>query len=941
MRLKAAGSFLGAALALIVGGASASADWTTYHFDGAHTGYDPSPPAVSSFSSSWSTTVDGLVMAEPLYFNGLVYAVTMHDQLYALNPSDGSIAWSYHIDNPFPASSIPSCDSVPGDAVGIMSTPVIDPSAGVMYMVGMTSLGFYHLWAVNLSTHSLVYPPVSVDPMPDPFSGYSQTQQNLYQNQRGALALNSTGTLFIPYGGRDGDCGQYHGYVIAVHASDGSALNTWHTNFNYREAGIWAPGGVALDASGNAIVATGNGSQCSLPYDDGEQVLKLSPSLVQLTSWAPSNWASLNCSDTDIGSTAPSPVGNGLVFQSGKNGVGYLINSSNMGGIGGEVYQHQVCNTLSFGANAYANGVIFVPCQDGVHALNLGTNSFTAAWNYTGITAGPPIVAAGAVWVINTSGSTLDALSPNTGALIGSQSLAGGVGHFVTPSEGGGNIYVPGDGYIQAFGIGQWKASYNMSSAPTTWATGQTQTFPVTVTNTGNITWPSTGYTAVELDLHFATSAGGSANQTNWLTSQAFPLAADVLAGASATVNVTVTAPSNTGSLVLEAEMIKEHQFWFNQWQSVNVTVNNASWSASYNMSSAPTSWVAGQSQTFPVTVTNTGTATWPSTGYTEVDLDLHFTTVSGGSSQQSHWLTSQAFALPGDVAPSASATVNVTVTPPSSGGSMILEAEMIKEHQFWFTQFAPVNVTVSGPTWIASYNMSSAPTSWVAGQSQTFPVTVTNIGNQTWPSTGYNAVDFDLHFTTVSGGSAQQSHWLNSQAFSLPATLAPSASVTLNVTFAPPATANGGMFLEAEMIKEHQFWFAQSSAVSVMVAAPIWSATYNLSSAPTIWTAGQSKTFSVTVTNNGNQTWPATGYTEVDLDFHFTTMVGGSAQQSHWLTSQALSIPSNLAPGASATFNVTITAPSTKGSMFLEAQMIKEHQFWFTQVSSVAVTVN
>ena len=146
------------------------------------------------------------------------------------------------------------------------------------------------------------------------------------------------------------------------------------------------------------------------------------------------------------------------------------------------------------------------------------TNSFTAAWNYTGITAGPPIVAAGAVWVINTSGSTLDALSPNTGALIGSQSLAGGVGHFVTPSEGGGNIYVPGDGYIQAFGIGQWKASYNMSSAPTTWATGQTQTFPVTVTNTGNITWPSTGYTAVELDLHFATSAGGSANQTNWLT---------------------------------------------------------------------------------------------------------------------------------------------------------------------------------------------------------------------------------------------------------------------------------------------------------------------------------------------------------------------------------------------------------------------------------------
>jgi hypothetical protein len=364
-------------------------------------------------------------------------------------------------------------------------------------------------------------------------------------------------------------------------------------------------------------------------------------------------------------------------------------------------------------------------------------------------------------------------------------------------------------------------------------------------------------------------------------------------------------------------------------------------WSASYDMSGAPTTWGAGQTLTFPVKVTNTGNQPWPSTGYTEVDLDLHFTTVSGGSPQQSHWLTSQAFAIGADVAPNGSASVSVTITAPSGGGSLILEAEMIKEHQFWFTQTSAVNVTVSGPTWIASYDMSKAPTSWVAGQSQTFPVTVTNTGNQTWPSTGYNAVDFDLHFTTVSGGSAQQSHWLNSQAFSLPANLAPSASVTLNVTFAPPATANGTMFLEAEMIKEHEFWFAQSSAVSVTLAAPIWSATYNLGSVPTSWTAGQSKTFSVTVTNTGNQTWPSTGYTGVDIDFHFTTVTGGSARQSNWLTSQALSIPGNLAPGTSATFMVTITAPASRGSMFLEAEMIKEHQFWFQSVASVPVTVS
>src|SRR5437870_12768224 len=39
-----------------------------------------------------------------------------------------------------------------------------------------------------------------------------------------------------------------------------------------------------------------------------------------------------------------------------------------------------------------------------------------------------------------------------------------------------------------------------------------------------------------------------------------------------------------------------------------------------------------------------------PSTGSNEVDLDLHFTTVAGGSAQQAHWLNSTAFALPATV---------------------------------------------------------------------------------------------------------------------------------------------------------------------------------------------------------------------------------------------------------------------------------------------------
>jgi hypothetical protein len=54
-----------------------------------------------------------------------------------------------------------------------------------------------------------------------------------------------------------------------------------------------------------------------------------------------------------------------------------------------------------------------------------------------------------------------------------------------------------------------------------------------------------------------------------------------------------------------------------------------------------------------------------------------------------------------------------------------------------------------------------------------------------------------------------------------------------------------------------------------------------------------------------------------------------------------AFALPHDLLAGQSVTFNVTLTAPSTAGSMFLEAEMIKEHAFWFPQVSSVAVVIS
>jgi len=362
-------------------------------------------------------------------------------------------------------------------------------------------------------------------------------------------------------------------------------------------------------------------------------------------------------------------------------------------------------------------------------------------------------------------------------------------------------------------------------------------------------------------------------------------------------------------------------------------------WKASFDMSKVPTSWVAGQSQTFPVTLTNAGGATWPSGGHTRVDLDLHFATVAGGSAKAAYWLNSRTFPLPADVPAGASVTLTVTVTAPSRTGPLVLEAEMIKEHQFWFKHWAPVKTAVAAAVWSASFDMSQAPTGWTLLHSQAFPVTVTNRGNTTWPSSGYHRVDLDLHFTSRTGGSAKHAYWTTSQVYSLPGDLAPGASVAVTVTVkAPPSF--GSMYLEAEMVKEHQFWFKQYRAIDVIAAPAGWSATYNITHIPTTWVVGKPQTFSVSLTNNGTLAWPATGYTEVDLNVHFALSPGGASNRARWVAGTTIKLPKNVAPGQTAAVTVTITPPRS-GSLVLELEMIKEHQFWFLQYAPVSVTVS
>lgn len=149
-------------------------------------------------------------------------------------------------------------------------------------------------------------------------------------------------------------------------------------------------------------------------------MVKLDSNLTVLDHWAPPNWFTLDSSDTDLGSAMPLLLPGGLVFQIGKAGVGYLLSATSVGGTAGSaLYQASVCSG-SFGGAIYVNGVIYVTCSDGMHALSLDTTarrfSPLPGWTVNGSAIGPPIFAGGLVWSAGWSGSKLYGLDPASGA---------------------------------------------------------------------------------------------------------------------------------------------------------------------------------------------------------------------------------------------------------------------------------------------------------------------------------------------------------------------------------------------------------------------------------------------------------------------------------------------------------------------------------------------
>jgi outer membrane protein assembly factor BamB len=411
--------------------------WLTYHLDSSRSGADFLEPALLPPVHQWTSPVlDEFVYAEPLALGNRIYVATENNTLYALDLDDGHVVWQTHVGPPVPRSSLP-CGNI--DPLGITGTPVVALDRGLIYAVAELNTPTIHHQLVGFDLRSGA---IVVSRSADPAGMVPIAQQ-----QRAALAL-SKGRVYVSYGGLNGDCGAYHGWVVGA-STDGSGPLLDYQVPTTREGGIWAPSGPMVDRKGNLFVATGNGESVDV-FDHGNAVVKLSPELQELDFFAPVEWAEWNRLDLDLGSTGPVLLPSGLVFQIGKQHIAYLLDANHLGGIGGEVASLDV-GCAAFGGDAVAGNLVYVPCSSGIRAVRIAPDrSMSIAWQGPAGSAGSPIVAGGAVWVVDYDGGLLYALDPVTGAQRRRMDV-GHARHFTSPTTAGGHVIVATDRTVQSF----------------------------------------------------------------------------------------------------------------------------------------------------------------------------------------------------------------------------------------------------------------------------------------------------------------------------------------------------------------------------------------------------------------------------------------------------------------------------------------------------------
>ncbi len=424
----------------------------------------------ASFGKLGTYSVEGAIFAQPLYAQGVnipsagirnvLYVATMHDVVYAFDADrPGTTLWIRDFRGPGVTAATHKYGAVLGDALGVLSTPVIDVPSNRIFIVTATrenNQTVYRLRSIDMRTGADTRPSVVIQAAKQGLS--LDTSLNI---QRAGLVL-ANGQIYAAFSGNPIDQTPYHGWILTYDMNTFSQSGIFLTS-TANGGSIWQSGGAPpVDAAGNVYYLTGNGFSSN---NDGisnffETLLKLSfqgGALSLVDRFTPSNWSFLDSKDLDLSCNAGMILpGTDLIAFGSKSAEIYVAHKDALGKLQPNDPQllqqfHVGAESLESPARGYSgiqigdtpamasfNGQLYAAFQanDSGHALFVtssadGVNFTSPAVGYPGILTG----SAPAMTVFNNR------------LYIAFQANDPGHALFVTSSADGVNFTTPAVGY--------------------------------------------------------------------------------------------------------------------------------------------------------------------------------------------------------------------------------------------------------------------------------------------------------------------------------------------------------------------------------------------------------------------------------------------------------------------------------------------------------------
>jgi hypothetical protein len=406
---------------------------------------------VSSLIKLGSWAVDDQIFGQPLVCNGFVYVATAGGTIYKFSASSpGSAAiWSVSAGTP---SSIFDHTGFAGHQ-GCTASPAIDEGLSVIYATCLDNSAGWRLYALNLSDGSHVSgSPVTLNGL--------QHQGRTFASasiQTRTAHLITGGYVYVGWNGYD----DFSGWVTRCNQATlaCTAYSTGTTSGG--SAGVWmGNGGPSVDGNGKVYVTTANG--------DWNGTTQLGQSLIRFSGltvddfFTPSNFATINASDSDFGS-GPAVIFGDHVLVATKDGLFWRFSTASLGGLQGSGGAEE--QTFDFGDSFQFNRIAVA--NNNMYA---GGNPDRYAWNGTTFATSPTASGSGGckinsyssnadgsgtkiLWCLSNSGTQslsagrLVAFNADSMATLWSSNTVGGDalgnwGKWAQPVVEGGRVYV-------------------------------------------------------------------------------------------------------------------------------------------------------------------------------------------------------------------------------------------------------------------------------------------------------------------------------------------------------------------------------------------------------------------------------------------------------------------------------------------------------------------